>query len=324
MKKKKKQQLRTKLLVGAAGVGAAGAALSCGVIHAMSSLATNRKLPAYGKLVNISGGKEDKSFNAHRDQAAKALAETLAETVTIQSFDGLELVGHLVTCPEPRRLILAFHGWRSNWARDFCMVAPFWQEQHCNVLYVEQRAQGGSQGKYMGFGLLERKDCLSWAQWADSQDFGLPIYLSGISMGATTVLMAAGEDLPASVRGIQADCGFTSPKAIWKHVTESNLHLSSTPLRQLVTDLSFRRKLHQGLGSYSTLTALKGAAIPVLFIHGTEDRFVPIQMTYDNYLACTAPRRLVVVPGAAHAMSYVQEPETCQRAMRSFWQEFDK
>ena len=318
-----KHRLRRRVLTAAAGVGAGAVAVTCGMAHALSGLAVNRKFPAYGKLLNVSGGKKDKNFRARRDAAAQSLAQMPSETVTIRSFDGLELVGHLVRCENPRRLIIAFHGWRSGWARDFCLVAPFWHSHNCDVLYVEQRAQGNSQGDYIGFGLLERKDCLSWAQWADSQDFGLPIYLSGISMGATTVLMAAGEPLPESVKGIQADCGFTSPKAIWKHVTEQNLHMSVGPLRQVCTDLAFRRKLRQGLSAYSTRTAMEQNTIPVLFVHGTEDRFVPIQMTYDNYLSCAAPRYLVVVPGATHAMSYAVEPETCQRAMLSFWQTYD-
>ena len=204
------------------------------------------------------------------------------------------------------------------------MVAPFWRESGCNVLYVEQRGQGESEGKYMGFGLLERKDCQAWAAWAARQWPDLPIYLSGISMGATTVLMAAGEALPKNVKGITADCGFTSPKAIWRHVTEQNLHMSYSPIRRLWLDGAFRRKLHAGLGSYSTLTAMKNCRTPVLFVHGTADAFVPIEMTYENYLACAAPHRLVVIPGAGHGMSYALEPETCRRAMESFWEEFDQ
>ena len=156
-------------------------------------------------------------------------------------------------------------------------------------------------------------------QWPD-----LPIYLSGISMGATTVLMAAGEALPKNVKGITADCGFTSPKAIWRHVTEQNLHMSYSPIRRRWLDGAFRRKLHAGLGSYSTLTAMKACRTPVLFVHGTADAFVPIEMTYENYLACAAPHRLVVIPGAGHGMSYALEPETCRRAMESFWEEFDQ
>lgn len=319
MKKTKKT-----ILTAGLGLGVGALAATCGVTNAMSSLALNRKLPSFARYVNISGGKPDSDFHARRDLSEKALLQMPSTTVAIRSFDGLELLGHLVKCEHPQRLIIAFHGWRSTWARDFCMVAPFWNSHNCTVLYVEQRAQGSSEGDYMTFGLLERKDCLAWANWADSQNLGLPIYLSGISMGATTVLMAAGEDLPESIKGIQADCGFTSPKAIMRHVSANNLHLPDTPARRLFTEVSFRRRLHQGLSSYSTVTAMEHCRVPVLFVHGTDDSFVPIEMTYENCRACAAPHRLVVVPGAAHGMSYVLEPETCQEAMLSFWKSYDK
>lgn len=322
LRKKRNEVLKKGALV-AAGVGAGALAVSCGVAQAMSDLGTNRRMPAYGKLLNVTGDKPDKNFSAKRSQTAEALKEAEQETVHIRSFDGLTLTGHLVKAQSPKRLIVAVHGWRSTWNRDFCMVAPFWQEAGCDVLYVEQRAHGESQGKYIGFGLLERKDCLAWSRWAAEQYPDLPIYLSGISMGATTVLMAAGEDLPKNVKGIQADCGFTSPKEIWKHVAQNNLHMAFSPVRQTWMDGTFRLKLHQGLGSYSTVTAMQNCHVPVLFIHGTEDSFVPIEMTYENYLACTAPHRLLVIPGAGHGMSYAKEPKTCQRTMEEFWAAYD-
>lgn len=322
--RKKRNAALKKGAVLAAGLGTGALAVSCGVAQAMSDLGTNRRMPVYGKFVNVTGGKPDKNFSAKRNQAAEALGNIDQETVQIRSFDGLTLTGHLVKVQNPKRLIVAVHGWRSTWNRDFCMVAPFWQEAGCNVLYVEQRAHGQSQGKYIGFGLLERKDCLAWSQWAAEKYPDLPIYLSGISMGATTVLMAAGEDLPKNVKGIQADCGFTSPKEIWKHVVQNNLHMAFSPVRQTWMDGTFRLKLRQGMDSYSTVTAMETCHIPVLFIHGTEDSFVPIEMTYKNYLACAAPHRLLVIPGAGHGMSYALEPETCQRTMTDFWAAYDR
>ena len=172
------------IAVGAlAGVGVGAAAVSCGASKAMTDLAMDRKIPAYGKYINVTGGQKDEAYNARRIRAMEELEALPREDVAIQSADGLNLVGHLIKSRYPRRLIIAFHGWRSGWSRDFCMVAPFWLEQHCNILFVEQRAQGNSQGDYIGFGLLERSDCRQWAMWAEEQKFGLPIYLAGISMG---------------------------------------------------------------------------------------------------------------------------------------------
>lgn len=307
-----------------AGIGVGAAAVSCGASKAMTDLAMDRKIPGYSRFFNVSGKKKsDGGFSAARKKAMEALEALPRQDVTIRSADGLTLKGHLLTCKYPRRLIIAFHGWRSSWSRDFGLVAPFWLENHCNVLLVEQRAHGDSQGDYLGFGLLERSDCQQWAIWADRQNFGLPIYLAGISMGSTTVLMAAGLSMPESVRGIIADCGFTSPRDIVGHVAQKNLHLNYTWLRSYMIDRNFRKKIHMTTSSYSTLTAMKQTGIPVLFIHGTEDHFVPIEMTYRNYRACAARKRLVVVPGAGHAMSFYVNPEACGRAMREFWKEFD-
>ena len=269
-----------------AGVGVGAAAVSCGASKALTDLAMDRKIPGYSKYFNVAGKKADGSFNARRKAAQEALES-------------------------------------SSWARDFGAVAAFWLENHCNVLLVEQRAHGDSQGDYLGFGLLERSDCRQWAQWADGQNFGLPIYLAGVSMGSTTVLMAAGMEMPESVRGVIADCGFTSPRDIMMHVSKKNLHMNYTWLRGWVMEKIFREKIHTASDSYSTLTAMKQTKLPILFIHGTEDRFVPIEMTYRNYRACTAQKRLVVVPGAGHAMSYYVDPAACQRAMKAFWKDFD-
>ena len=306
-----------------AGVGAGIAAARLGVVKAMTDVALDRELPEYARHFRVSGTPENETVRARQREAAKALEALPRKEITIRSFDGLKLVGHLVTCDEPRRLIIAAHGWRSSWSRDFGIIAPFWRENHCNVLYVEQRSQGGSGGQCMGFGLLERYDCAEWAEWAAAQNYGLPVYLAGISMGATPVLMASGLELPDCVRGIMADCGFVSPQDIWKHVANHNLHMYYGALREKLADRQYRKKTHLASDGYSTLTAMEHNHLPVLFVHGAAETFVPIEMTYKNYLACKAPKRLVVVPGASHGMSCMADPEACHRAMLDFWRDFD-
>jgi fermentation-respiration switch protein FrsA (DUF1100 family) len=100
-------------------------------------------------------------------------------------------------------------------------------------------------------------------------------------MGAATVLMASGLPLPENVHGIMADCGFTSPHAIWKHVAEKNLHLSYGIIGKIASDMC-RKKINMGPGDYSTTFALANTDIPVIFVHGSDDKFVPIEMTYEN------------------------------------------
>lgn len=243
--------------------------------------------------------------------------------VTLIARDGVRLVGHWHPHPDPKRVIIAMHGWRSSWSRDFGFIADFWFEQGCSVLFAEQRGQNNSGGEYMGFGILERHDCVEWINWVKEKTGGKePIYLSGISMGATTVLMASGLNLPDNVHGIIADCGFTSPHAIWKHVTEKNLHLPYLVQGVLANEWC-RRKLQVGSKECSAVDALKNCTVPVLFIHGTDDKFVPVEMTYENYKACASPKRLFIVPGAEHGMSYHLDRPGYQKALREFWEEFD-
>lgn len=272
----------------------------------------------------ISGSSYEKELLEMRKIMAEKLENDSCETVEIMAHDGEKLVGHWHKCENAKRILIAVHGWRSSWARGFGIIADFFNQNNCDVLYIEQRGQNNSGGAYMGFGLIERYDCLDWINWINekSQD-KLPIYLCGISMGASTVLMAAGLDLPENVHGIIADCGYTSPHAIWKYVAENNLYIRYDYIRGEIANDLCREKINIGSKDYSCVEALKKCSVPVLFIHGTDDHFVPIEMTYENYKACAAPKRLFVVPGAEHGMSYIIDREGYERNVKEFWKDFD-
>lgn len=319
-----------KLLIGSgiAVAAAAGAAAISGVLAGkLVKTALDREPPktnrkAEKRLAGSFG--YDGRFDEYIAAASEKLRESGCERVEITAGDGVRLVGHLRRSENAKRLIIAMHGWRSSWSYDFGGVSDFWHDNGCSVLYAEQRGQGESGGEYMGFGLIERYDCLDWVRWANENGFsGLPVYLCGISMGASTVLMAAGLELPGNVCGIMADCGYTSPYAIWKHVVENNLHLLYGGIPSAVADDICRRKIRMGAREYSCTDAMRECKVPVLFVHGTDDRFVPVEMTYENYKACASPKRLVIVPGAGHGMSYLVDKEACQRAHLEFWRDFD-
>lgn len=316
-----------KLLIGAGVTALAAATATAYAVSAkkLVEIALDRKMPTateHGKRL-ISGSDKLSEIAETLMNAAAELEKKPMETVTITASDGAELVGHWY-CPEnPQRIIIAMHGWRSGWSQDFGSISPFWHKKGCAVLYAEQRAQGDSGGEYIGFGLLERYDCANWVSWVNERELNLPIYLCGISMGATTVLMASGGELPESVRGIIADCGFTSPHAIWRHVAENNLKIPYGLYSAAANDLC-KRKIEVSANSYSTTEALSKNTVPVLFIHGTDDRFVPIEMTYENYKACIAPKRLFIVPGAEHGTAYLEDKLGYENATIKFWREFDK
>ncbi len=311
-----------------------------GVVAAVTAAATAATYILTRKLVTVALDREEPKTigkskelltgNANIEQVLEMQQEIAVkletadcEVVEITAQDGTKLVGHLHRAEQAKRTVIAMHGWRSSWAKDFGMLADFLFDNRCNVLFAEQRGQGQSGGEYMGFGLTERFDCLDWITWACEQSFSdLPIYLAGISMGATTVLMTAGFALPQQVHGIFADCGFTAPEEIWRHVAK-NMHVLYDGLCGSLASALFKKKINVEVDSYSTLEAMADCKVPVLFIHGTDDAFVPIEMTYENYKACAAQKRLLVVPGAEHGMSYVVDKEGYEAAVKDFWREFD-
>ena len=253
--------------------------------------------------------------------SAERLKNKPHKNIFITGNDGVKLVGHWYCPQNPKRVIIAMHGWRSSWCQDFGLIADFWLKNDCAVLFAEQRGQGDSGGKYMGFGLLERYDCYDWVSWVNNRiNESLPIYLGGLSMGATTVLMTSGFKLPKNVKGIIADCGFTSPHSIWQHVAKNNLHIPYGIYKSVANELC-RKRINMSSDEYSTTQALQNTKIPVLFIHGTDDNFVPIEMTYENYKACASPKTLFVVPGAGHGMSYIWDKKGYETAVKNFWQE---
>ena len=320
---------KTRKLMRAAGVTAAAAATaaitSYTTMNFMLRVATDRKAPGILDKTHhlISGSKKPSEITDEKRILADRLAVRENEAVQILSRDGVSLTGHWVPQKDAKRVIVAMHGWRSSWYWDFGMFSDFWEQNGCSVLYAEQRAQGNSGGESICFGVEESLDCLEWVQWV-IRNCGpeIPVYLAGVSMGATTVLMAAGLEMPASVHGIMADCGFTSPRAIWRYVATENLHMGLS-VRGPIAEALLRKRipLHQSLES--TVDALKKCTVPVLFVHGTADHFVPVEMTYENYMACASPKRLLIVPGAGHGRSFLTDRDGYEAAVRAFWNDFD-
>lgn len=312
------------ILSGAAAVGCLSAYLTT---KCLVDTALDRQIPRImkrsGKMISGSKSKPNDKYHELRRKAEESFKQTEShcETVSIRAADNELLVGHLFQNENSKRLIIAVHGWRSSPMHDFALVSDFWRREGCSILFIEQRGQGESGGEYIGFGLTERYDCKAWAEWAALR-FDLPIYLSGVSMGAATVLMASDLELPDKVKGIIADCGFTSPDAIWKYVVKNNLHLGFR-LRGVIANSICKQKLGVGSKSCRTTDSLKRAKVPVLFIHGSDDRFVPVTMTYENYKACASEKRLLIVPGAGHGMSCYVDPDGYEKAVMEFWKEFN-
>ena len=246
-------------------------------------------------------------YSAEARQMISDALEIPYKEAVVTSYDGLRLFGKCYIASADAPWLIMLHGYRSGAERDFCGGLKFGIDSGFNVLLVDQRAHGKSEGKCLTFGIKERYDCLTWTNYVISQAGGsCKIALYGMSMGAATVLMAAGSELPKNVVCIVADCGYTSPKAIIKKVIRE-MHYPVFPTYALVR---LGGMLFGGfdIEEYSAVQAMEKCNIPVLFIHGDDDRFVPCDMGRENHRHCRAEgKKLLIVPNAGHGMSYMSD-----------------
>ena len=246
-------------------------------------------------------------YSAEARQMISDALEIPYKEAVVTSYDGLRLFGKCYIASADAPWLIMLHGYRSGAGRDFCGGLKFGIDSGFNVLLVDQRAHGKSEGKCLTFGIKERYDCLTWINYVISQAGGsCKIALYGMSMGAATVLMAAGSELPKNVVCIVADCGYTSPKAIIKKVIRE-MHYPIFPTYALVR---LGGMLFGGfdIEEYSAVQAMEKCDIPVLFIHGDDDRFVPCDMGRENHRHCRADgKKLLIVPNAGHGMSYMSD-----------------
>ena len=229
------------------------------------------------------------------------------QDVYIKSHDGLRLHGLWIPAREPKGTVLLAHGYRSSYLLDFAMVFDVYHQFGFNLLVLDQRCHGKSEGKYITFGVKESCDVENWIRFHNDRYGAMPLILNGLSMGASTVLYLADKDLPENVKGIIADCGFTSPKAILKNVYRSIIRLPAV-LTVLSADIFARLFAHFRFGEKDTRKTLANSRLPVLMIHGLADDFVSCEMTKQAYAACTSEKQLLLVAGAGHGVSFLFDP----------------
>lgn len=239
----------------------------------------------------------------------------------VMSYDGKLLHATFLPREGAKGTILLFHGYRSCWQIDFgASLSYYYDELGYQLLLVDQRAHGRSEGRFLTFGVRERYDVISWVTYL-SQMLGEnhPMYLGGLSMGAATVLMASCFPFPANVRGITADSGFTSPYEIAKSVLRrDHPHFPALPVL-FVYGLFTRIFAGYGLKEASTLDAARESRYPILFIHGTGDTFVPCEMSERTFEACGSEKELILVEGAEHGKSYLVDKLRVQAALSQFF-----
>jgi dipeptidyl aminopeptidase/acylaminoacyl peptidase len=242
------------------------------------------------------------------------------EDVSITSFDGLTLRGKYYEYAPDAPVELLFHGYQGHAERDLSAAVERCAALGRSALLINQRGSGDSDGNLITFGILERKDCLSWIDFA-VQKFGKErkLFIGGVSMGAATVMMAAGEELPDSVVCVMADCGFSSPKEIIKKVVRE-MHLPAGivyPFIRLGAKLFGRFDLEET----SPIEAIKRAKKPLILLHGDEDDFVPCAMSEEIFAVCPTKKKLALIKGAGHGLAYPKDKDGYVAALRDFQEE---
>ena len=239
------------------------------------------------------------------------------EYVTITSRDGLTLSGRYYHTADGAPLAIGFHGYKSCWLTDFCGGADVAFQMGQNVLLVDERAHGKSQGRTITFGIKERQDLLCWLEYAlDRFGHDIKILLYGVSMGGATVLMASGMDLPDNVQGIIADSPYSSPLDIILEVGRQRNY----PVNLIKPFVILGAKIYGGFDVRETsgAEAVKQAKVPIMIIHGEGDTFVPVEMSRLMQESNPDLITLHTFPDAYHVLSYMVDTPRYRKLVKEF------
>lgn len=280
------------------------------------------------RTIKMSGTDWEKYFPLMEERKEFVMAQPHRD-VHMTSFDGLSL--HATYFPaietksdKVKKAVICFHGYTGEGLSNHMAIADYFLKHGYAILLPDARAHGESEGEYIGFGCLDRQDAMGWIEWLIEEcGEDIEIMLHGTSMGGATVLMASGLKLPDNVRGIVSDCGFTSPKEVFTHVLNNMYHLPAFPAIQ-GADLLNKKLAGYGMDECNAKHEVKKAEVPILFIHGSADTFVPCSMCHEIYDNCSSPKRKLIVEGAAHAESYYKDMESYEKALDEFAEEIFK
>ena len=263
-------------------------------------------------------GRQYRAVREHIYRMAHIMEQYPYESVTIRSHDGLKLHGRYYHYRDGAPVEILCHGYRSHPYRDCSGGHSLSRKLQYNALVIDQRAHGDSEGKVISFGVNERLDCQSWANYAADRFPGVPIILSGLSMGAATVLMVSELELPGTVCAIIADSPYSSPGAILEKVCKER-HYPMTVCRPFLY-LAARLWGRFDLRKCTAKDAVRKAKVPILLIHGEDDRLVPWTMSQEIALACASPVNVEIFPDAGHGLCYVNAPRKYEKVVVEFLQ----
>ncbi len=242
----------------------------------------------------------------------------------VKSMDGLMLHAFYLPAEYAERFVILCHGYKGSGFGDFANMARFLHENRCNLLFIDERCCGASEGEFITFGAKEQYDVQRWAYYIAERNKGkLPVYLYGESMGAAAVLMASGQKLPGEVKGLIADCGFQSMKRQLRDIAANWFHLNWVELLLFRVDLFCGFLAGFRMREADTTNAMKTNKRPVLFFHGSKDTYVsPVNSRY-NFFMCRAPKELVLIPEARHLCSAYEAPDLYRKKVLNFFAKYD-
>lgn len=223
----------------------------------------------------------------------------------IESYDKLQLHSYVVT-QNSNKWAIVVHGYGGS-GKLMSDKSKYFYDMGYNVLIPDLRGHGKSEGDYIGMGWKDRLDIISWINFIIKENPNAEIVLHGTSMGAATVLMTSGENLPSNVKAIVADCAYTSAWDEFSYQLETYLKVPSYYILN-VTNMVTKLKAGYSLKEASALECVKKATVPILFIHGDKDKFVPYSMMDKLYDATISPKEKLTIEGGEHANSDLVSP----------------
>lgn len=258
-----------------------------------------------------------KALWAHNIPYFAPFRELPFEDIDIVSDDGLRLHADLIRGRGTGTVILFFHGYKSDPACDFAAMYDFYRELGHDLIYVHMRAHGKSEGKYIGFGALDRYDVVQWTKKASELFPDSDIFLHGMSMGASSVLQSADLELDGHVRGMIADCGFSDVNTVFRNLVGTIYKLPDKPFVDIFEYVNLL-KAGYSFTEANSARSVSAAAVPLLYICGEEDKYVPKSMALEIFNACASDKQLLLVPKAGHAACYMCAKEEYQSAVTDF------
>ena len=281
---------------------------------------SNRKTPE--DIYDIPIGEQYEEEKERMISLIEEMSKVPFERVYTTSRDGLKLSGRYYQVRDEAPFVLQVHGYKGTAVRDFCGGNKFAREEGYNSIVIDHRAHGESEGKTIAFGIQERYDVLCWVEYI-LQRFGkdTPVYIYGISMGAATALLAASLGLPKNVKGIVADCPYSSPEEI---IGKACVEMGVSP-KLAMPFLRLGARVFGGftLKGVSVAEEVKKAKIPLLLIHGEDDLLVPCEMSqriFENY---AGKKTLKLFPKSGHGISYIVHTAEYEESLRQFIREVE-